>query len=1445
MKFQTFPRRLLTLLLVLCLGASMVPPPPASAQEPTPASAEKGSVRAAEFVPGEVLVRFRPGAEASELAVGDSEPLSVAVPDAEGLGGGSLSIRIENMQGLQIVEGLRLARVNPKDTLRAVAALNARPDVEYAEPNFIQYADATPNDPFFPQMYGLHNTGQSVPGGAGVADADIDAPEAWDLTTGSPTVVIGVIDTGIDINHPDLAPNIWTNPVDSTVNGVDEDGNGRTDDTNGWDFNGDCNPVCPNRTVYDGLPTDDLSTTDVNETEIDAHGTHVAGTIGAVGNNGVGVTGINWQVKIMPLKFLGKTGSGPTSAAIAAMDYAVDMKNRGVNIRAINNSWGGAAAVPQSITDAITRLNNVGILFVAAAGNDGTDDDDFPHSPAVANVPNVIAVARSNQFDNRSLTSNFGLRTVHVGAPGFSILSTTPNNTYSRFSGTSMSSPHVTGVAGLILARHPGISTARLKAALVYSGDAFNNSADVFSRRRLNARSALVNSDETDNAAPSSSSPTALVNGRTVTLQFNAGDDGISGTPAVIAARFAAPNGQNYHLGSFIPTGSTHSITVLVPFRHTSGNIVLRVIDNAGNEATPTFTPVNISADAADPYVVTTGPGGGLSTGGTSMNFNIAPNSSSADDAYIRDFPIGFTFPFFGRNKTTVNVSSNGALYFSAPPFGENINDAADPVGNITDLNLQEMIAAMWQDNDLRNCFRSDGDVFVVRPSAGRVIFRWQGVTFSAPNCSPSPSGSPVNFEAELRSDGTIITRYGDGNVGVRPVVGISNGQADTSTGGATDAYLVNSHSVSRLTRTSTAPPAINLTNAASVTFAPRGTTTNVPGTLQFGSASFNVNEFAGVAQVTVTRTVGSDGTVSVSFATSNGTAAAGSDYVATSGTLTFAAGETTKTFNVPIVNDAVLEDLETINLTLSNPTGGASLGAQSTAVVNIVNDDAAPAFVISDVTQAEGNSGTTNFNFIVSKVGQTAFSASVVFSTDNGTAANGSDYAATSGTLTFAPAETQKTIPVQVNGDSALEADETFFVNLQSAANASIADSQGLGTITNDDASVPAGTVQFGAAAQSVGEAGLSATVTVTRTDTAGAASVDYATGGGTADGKKDYTLALGRLDFAPGEASKTITVLVTDDVFAEGSETLNVTLSNAAGMSLGTPSTATITITDNDAVTGANPVQAPSFNANFFVRQQYLDFFSREPDAPGLAHWTGVVSGCAPTEPCGEVLRINVSGAFFLSIEFEQTGYLITRTYKAAFGDGVGSSTLGGTPHLLTVPIIRHNEFLFDAQRIGRGVIVNQGNWEAQLEANKQAYFLEFVQRAQFTSEFPSALTPTQYVDRLNGRAGSPLDATERQNLINELTANNTPSGRASVLRKVAEDPTLFAAERNRAFVLMQYFGYLRRDPNSGPDIDYTGYDFWLGNLNAFNGNFVQAELVKAFISSAEYQARFGPTN
>ncbi|HEX7313227.1 MAG TPA: zinc-dependent metalloprotease family protein [Pyrinomonadaceae bacterium] len=362
---------------------------------------------------------------------------------------------------------------------------------------------------------------------------------------------------------------------------------------------------------------------------------------------------------------------------------------------------------------------------------------------------------------------------------------------------------------------------------------------------------------------------------------------------------------------------------------------------------------------------------------------------------------------------------------------------------------------------------------------------------------------------------------------------------------------------------------------------------------------------------------------------------------------------------------------------------------------------------------------------------------------------------------------------------------------------------------------------------------------VTVTRTGTtSGTATVDYATSDGTASRLKDYEQALGTLVFAPNETSKTFTVFVPDDAFAEAPETVTLTLSNPVGAVLGATQTATLTIVSNDGTDGPSPVRAESFNGSFFVRQQYLDFLNREPDASGFGFWSDQLTNCSNPPPADlTVCRVNVSAAFFQAIEFQETGYLAYRMYKAAYGDATSPNVPG------TVPVIRLNEFLPDAQRIGKDLVVGAPGWPELLAANKQAYALEFVLRQRFLTAFPLTMTSAQFVDQLVGRAGITLTPAERSALIAQLDANaNVAAARAAVLLAVAENQQLRDNEFRRAFVLMQYYGYLRRDPDTGPNTDFTGWAFWLGKLNEFNGNFVQAEMVKAFLTADEYVDRFG---
>lgn len=698
-------------------------------------------------------------------------------------------MQIESLAASEIVEGLRLARVAPEETALAIEALRAQPDVAYAEPNYLRRKTATPSDPRYGDLWGLKNTGQSF----GTAGADIKAEQAWDITTGSRDIVVAVIDEGIDVSHQDLQPNIWRNPGEIAGNGLDDDANGLIDDVNGFDF------FHNDASVYDGPGTNP------DGSLIDAHGTHVAGTIGAAGNNGVGVVGVSWQTSLMSLKFLGPDG-GSTSDLLEALAYAKMMRDRwvtsggtqGANIRVTNNSYGGGD-YSQAEVDAIGATFSSGILFVTSAGNEGQDNNVLANYPAAYDVPNLIAVAATDRVDNIASFSNRGSRSVHLGAPGSSILSTTPGNTYSFFNGTSMASPHVAGTAALVLAAHADFSVARLRAAILFGGEPLGALAKTtLTGNRLDANGALQNAAENDSTQPGAITDLHITGqvGRSVSLAWTAtGDDGGNGRASLYEIRFVdQTTGARFLIGGQKPSlvGSQEFAEVYIPYRHTAGVITLLTIDNAGNRASSgVAVPVTVNPTAADPYTVTEGPATALSTGGNRFNAN-------ADDALFTYF-LPFSFPFFERYSSEVRVSTNGAIYF--PPANPGLYDIESSTGHLSGF---QIIAGLWDDLDLRTASRADADIYIVQPDADRIIFRWQGVPCNASAAGQCTGGAPVNFEIELKRDGTIITRYGDGNTQLHPVVGIG--------GGEPDAYPIPSHS------SDVAPK--DLTNAPAITFA-------------------------------------------------------------------------------------------------------------------------------------------------------------------------------------------------------------------------------------------------------------------------------------------------------------------------------------------------------------------------------------------------------------------------------------------------------------------------------------------------------------------------------------------------------------------------------------------------------------------------------------------------
>lgn len=394
-----------------------------------------------EIVPNELLVKFKNN-------VGEARKADILSKL-----GGKLKEKIltKMMQKSGDNDGVWLLEL-PVPALEAIARVKGLGEIEYAEPNYIYTHQDTSNDPYFSNgslwgMYGDNTTPANLYGS--------QAAKAWAVGhTGSGTVYVGIIDEGYMYTHPDLADNAGTNPGEIAGNGIDDDHNGYVDDVYGWDFDGNDN------TVFDGAGDD--------------HGTHVAGTIGAKGGNGIGVAGVCWNVKLLNAKFLGRRG-GTTANAIKAVDYFTLLKTRGLNIVATNNSWGGGG-FSQALQDAISRANQAGILFVAAAGNATSNNDVTASYPSNYPVDNVIAVASITSTGTLSSFSNYGATQVDLGAPGSGIYSTVPVSSkgkivagYASYSGTSMATPHVTGAAALYAGSHPGASAATIKNAILSS----------------------------------------------------------------------------------------------------------------------------------------------------------------------------------------------------------------------------------------------------------------------------------------------------------------------------------------------------------------------------------------------------------------------------------------------------------------------------------------------------------------------------------------------------------------------------------------------------------------------------------------------------------------------------------------------------------------------------------------------------------------------------------------------------------------------------------------------------------------------------------------------------------------------------------------------------------------------------------------------------------------
>ena len=663
-----------------------------------PASSARDSSRP-KYKPDQLLVRFRAGASGKDMQAAHAR------------------VQAQVANSYHIVSNLQLVRLPEGTNLpRAARAYRKDKSVLYAEPNYVVHTLTTPNDPQFTNgtQWDMNNTGQN----GGTADADIDAPEAWGITTGDSSVVIGVIDTGVDHDHPDLTGNMHR--LESNCSdGVDNDGNGHVDDCFGI-----------NAITGSSDPFDDFG-----------HGTHVSGTIGAKGNNGVGVAGVNWNVGLVACKFLNARGSGFDSDAITCLEYFKDLKdNHGLNLVATSNSWGGGG-FSQALSDAIDAHRQSGILFIAAAGNAGSDNDGGGFFPADYYLPNVLSVAATDRNDSLAGFSNFGKFSVHLGAPGVDIISTLPTSGplsdpsgYGLLSGTSMATPHVTGVAALLKAQDPSRDWRAIKNLMLASGDDKVSLSNTITGKRLNANGALTCSNSTvlSRLRPIGSAPAvaagapvslavlhincALPNGN-VDVTINPG-----GTTVTLKDDGAAPDlaaGDGIYSGQFT-AGAPGAYTVSI----------------TGGE---TFT-----LNVLEPYFFQPVANSYRTISGTNLNFT--------DDDVTQITP-SFPIPFGGGSFTSLFVSNNGMISFDSP-FSDFFNTPLPAAGPNT------LVAPFWTDlfspSSTQNVFWEE-----TGPTPNReLVIEWRDV--SCFFCS-NLSSETVKFQVVLfESKSDILFNYAD-----------------------------------------------------------------------------------------------------------------------------------------------------------------------------------------------------------------------------------------------------------------------------------------------------------------------------------------------------------------------------------------------------------------------------------------------------------------------------------------------------------------------------------------------------------------------------------------------------------------------------------------------------------------------------------------------------------
>lgn len=1083
-----------------------------------------------------------------------------------------------------------LIAVDRRQMATATAELRRDADVDYVEPNYIVTLEGVPADPQFSQLWGLHNTGQT----GGTVDADIDAVEAWDRILGSESVIVGIVDTGIDYTHPDLLPNLWKNPGEIPGDNIDNDQNGYVDDVYGI-----------NAAANNGNPLDDYG-----------HGTHVAGTIGAASNQ-QGVIGVSPKVRILACKFLTSSGSGTIADAVECFNYINNLKYvKNQNIVITNNSWGGSG-YSQALADAMKGP----ILHVCAAGNSNLNIDTSPMYPAAYALDNIVAVAATDHKDIYAYFTNYGPKGVDLAAPGVNIYSTVPMGSCSLCSstgyrsamGTSMASPHVAGAAALLFAKEQSLGFQEAKNILLASGNSItgivgNSTKPTLTGRRLNADRALeaLEDSEPPEAITNLSATPHLLS---VTLEWTAtGDDGTSGTALEYDVRYSTNpiTESNWESALLVfgepdpqPSGSAEKFTVQGLASGTTYYFAIRVSD--GLNWSPLSNVVQAGTDEGMIVFednMENGSNGWTVTGFPSSLWHLSSRRSQTPTHawyYGSETTGNYDVPTSTRNygeltrKIDLTTFSEAALIFSewsqlesSPSYDRTRVQVSNDKVSWTTVFESHGTAKVWEQRAIS-----------LKPYIGGEVY----LRFSFDTID----GTYNSYEGWYIDSVKVVAplvKISVGNVtALEGNSGISNFSFPLKLANALSKPITFSYS----TVAESADSSDFVPTQGEVTFPAGETSTTVVVDIK-GDESYELDERfflvvknpygVGVAQaegkivnddsppsasllpanvavvegnsgesplnLTVQLSKASGIQVAVSYVGEDVSAKRGADYVLTDGNIVFAPGETTKILTIPILGDTSGESDEIfrVKLTGSLPVEGAG------TEIKIVNDDPLPILSVVGGSVVEGNTTGGKVPFMITSSFANSERVTFDYNVTGVTATEGTDFQALSGTSTFDPLQVTKTLFIPVIPDTKDEFDETISLTLSNPVNATVGGSSN-GTILDDDAP-PVVTVNNVSVLE--GNSGTQDALFTVKLSIASekTVTVSYKTteirGRGKASERNDFEPQAGTLTFLPGTVTLPVNVPILGDTHKERDETYRLELYGATNASIGNYGTGTI---------------------------------------------------------------------------------------------------------------------------------------------------------------------------------------------------------------------------------------------------------------------------------------------